>query len=79
MNISLVSTCHLTAIVQVKLCTKNDNSLIMLTRESYVKHISLMLVHGNIGRVKKLAVVVGESGRGLGVVSLTLRNHNSPR
>ena len=40
----------------------------MLTRESYVKHNSLMLVEGDIGRVKKLGVVVGESGRGLGVV-----------
>ena len=30
----------------------------MLTRESYVKHNSLMLVQGNVGRVKKLGVVV---------------------
>jgi hypothetical protein len=40
----------------------------MLTRESYVKHNSLMLVQGNVERVKKMGVVVGESGRGLGVV-----------
>jgi hypothetical protein len=40
----------------------------MLTRESYVKHNPLMLVQGNIGRVKKLGVVVGKSGRDLGVV-----------
>jgi hypothetical protein len=40
----------------------------MLTRESYVKHNSLMLVQGNVGRVKELGVVIGESGRGLGVV-----------
>jgi hypothetical protein len=45
-------------------------------RESYVKHNSLVLVHGNVGRVKKLGVVVGESGRGL---NITLQNHNSPR
>jgi hypothetical protein len=30
---------------------------------------------GNIGRVNKLVVVVGESGRGLNII---LRNHNSP-
>jgi hypothetical protein len=48
----------------------------MLTRESYVKHInSLMLIQGNVGRVKKLGVVVGEGGRGL---NITLRNYNSP-
>jgi hypothetical protein len=40
----------------------------MLTRESYVKYNSLMLVQGHIGRVKKLGVVIGESGHGLGVV-----------
>jgi hypothetical protein len=40
----------------------------MLTRESYVKHNSLMLVQGNVGRIKKLGVVVGKSGRSLGVV-----------
>jgi hypothetical protein len=33
-----------------------------------------MLVEGNIGRVKKLGVVVGESGRGLGSVE-----DNSPK
>jgi hypothetical protein len=27
-----------------------------------------MLVQGNVGRVTKLDVVIGESGRGLGVV-----------
>jgi hypothetical protein len=54
---------------------KKSNNFIMLTRESYVKHNSLMLVQGNVGRVKKLAVVVGKSGRGL---NITLRNHNSP-
>jgi hypothetical protein len=42
----------------------------MSTRESYVKHNSLMLVQGNVGRVKKLGVVVGKSGRGL---NITLR------
>ena len=36
----------------------------MLTRESYVKHNSRMLVQGNVGRVKKLGVVIGKSGRG---------------
>ena len=42
-----------------------------------------MLVQGNVGRVKKLGVVIGESGRGLGVVRtqlseiITLRD-NSP-
>jgi hypothetical protein len=45
-------------------------------RESYVKHNSVVLVQGNVGRVKKLGVVVGESGRGL---NITLQNHNSPR
>ena len=30
----------------------------MLTRESYVKHNSLMLVQGNVGRVKKLGVII---------------------
>ena len=34
-----------------------------------------MLVQGNVGRVKKLDVVVGESRRGL---NITHRNHNSP-
>ena len=45
-------------------------------RESYIKHNSLMLVQGNVGRVKKLGVVVGENGRGS---NITLRNYNSPR
>jgi hypothetical protein len=40
----------------------------MLTRESYVKDNSLKLVQVNVGRVKKMSVAVGESGRGLGVV-----------
>jgi hypothetical protein len=47
----------------------------MLTRERYVKRNSLMLVQGNVGKVKKLGVVVGKSGRGS---NITLRNHNSP-
>ena len=46
----------------------------MLTRESYIKHNSLMLVQGIVGRVKKLGVVVGDSERGL---NITLRNRNS--
>ena len=48
----------------------------MLTRERYVKRNSLMLVQGNVGKVKKLGVVVGKSVRGS---NITLRNHNSPR
>jgi hypothetical protein len=40
----------------------------MLTRESYVKYNSRMLVQGNVGRVTKLGVGIGERGRGLGVV-----------
>jgi hypothetical protein len=45
----------------------------MLTRESNVN--SLMFVQGNVLRVKKLGVVVGKSGRGLGVTLrfITLR------
>jgi hypothetical protein len=31
-----------------------------------------MLVQGNVGRVKKLGVVVGRSGRGFGVVRTSL-------
>ena len=38
------------------------------SRESYVKNNSLVLVQENIERVKKLGVVIGESGRSLGVV-----------
>jgi hypothetical protein len=48
----------------------------MLTRESYVKYNSLMLVQGqHIGRVKKMGVVIGESGRGS---NITLQNHKYP-
>ena len=47
-----------------------SNIFIMLTRESYVKHNFLMLVQGNVRRVKKFGVVAGESGRGL---NITLR------
>jgi hypothetical protein len=51
----------------------------MLTRESYVKHSSLMLVRGNVGRVTKLGVVIwgkwARFGRGS---NITLQNHNSP-
>jgi hypothetical protein len=42
----------------------------MLTRESYIKHNSLMLVQGNVERVKKMGVVIGKSGRGFGRGSL---------
>jgi hypothetical protein len=47
-----------------------SNIFIMFTRESYVKHNFLMLVQGNVRRVKKFGVVAGESGRGL---NITLR------
>ena len=39
-----------------------------MTKESYVKYNSLVLVQENIERVKKLGVVISERGRGLGVV-----------
>ena len=53
----------------------------MLTKESYVKHNSLMLVQGNVGRVNKLGVVVGKVGVVRTELSeiITLRNHNSPK
>jgi hypothetical protein len=44
----------------------------MLTGESYVKNNSLMLVQGNVGRVKKCCVVVGKSRRALGVIRTQL-------
>ena len=34
----------------------------MLARQSYVKYDPLMLVQGNVRRVKKLGIVIGESG-----------------
>ena len=37
-------------------------------RESYIKYNSLMLVQGNVRRAMKLGVIIGESGRGFGVV-----------
>ena len=37
----------------------------MLGRESFVKDSSRQLVQGNLGRVKKLGVVIKKSGRGL--------------
>ena len=46
----------------------------MLARQSYVKYNALMLVQGNVGRVKKLGVVIRKNGRDL---DITLRNYNS--
>ena len=40
----------------------------MIAKESYVKYNSLKLIQENIQGVKKLGVVISESGRGLGVV-----------
>ena len=42
--------------------------MIVGERESYVKYNFLVLAQENIERVKILRVVIGESGRGLGVV-----------
>ena len=47
-------------------------------RESYIKYNSLALVKENIDRVNILGVVIGKSGRDLGVSHITLRNHNAP-
>ena len=49
----------LVSVLEVELKLSNVNE-----RESYVKHNSRMLVQGNVGRVKKLGVVIGKSGRG---------------
>ena len=43
-------------------------------RESVSSNI-IMLAQGNIARVPKLSVLIGESGRGS---DITLRNNNSP-
>ena len=43
-------------------------------RELRVKYDSLVLVQENIERIEILGVVIGESGRGLGVV-----DNNSPK
>ena len=59
----------LVSVLEVELKLSNVNE-----RESYVKHNSRMLVQGNVGRVKKLGVVIGKSGRVSNII--TLRNHN---
>ena len=45
-------------------------------RESYIKYSSLMLVQGNVRRAMKLGVIIGESGRCLGVVWTQLSKKN---
>ena len=43
----------------------------MLARESSVKYNYLILIQGNVGRVKKLGVVIGENRPSLGKQQLS--------